>query len=266
MNFMNSVKTLDNMRYQPHGTCIYCGSMQSLEKEHIIPFALSGTAEFPDSTCRKCATITGGFEQKVLRGPMWPVRIFRDLRSRTKHRDAPDQYTLTIVKDGKELHLNVPLEDVPLLLHFPVFAPPAFLEPNGYERGIIMNGAHTISFGPTPQDIARKLGAESITLTQTHEPVAFARMIGKIAYAFAAAENKLRLLKGSPFVIPAILGHTDDIGRWVSTLTEPTEKFEKLLHRILMHEDRDKNLLIAEVHLFSDSEAPRYGVILGELA
>lgn len=39
-----------------------------------------------------------------------------------------------------------------------------------------------------------------------------------------------------------------------------------LLHRIIMHEDRHKNLLVAEVHLFSDSETPRYGVILGELA
>ena len=38
------------------------------------------------------------------------------------------------------------------------------------------------------------------------------------------------------------------------------------LHRILFHRDDQQGLLLGEVQLFSDSQAPRYGVILGELA
>ena len=34
---------------------------------------------------------------------------------------------------------------------------------------------------------------------------------------------------------------------------------------ILIHEDHNKHLLIGEVHLFGDSETPKYGVILGEI-
>lgn len=260
------MKTLDGLRYAPIGLCIYCGSTQDLTKEHILPFGLSGTAILPDSSCRACARVTGATEQKVLRGPMWPIRVYRDLLSRTKHKDAPDCYPLTIVRGGTEVQLEVAIEDLPLLLHFPVFSPPAFLHLDGYTHGIRMIGVNTISFGPKPEDIARKLGAESIKLTQTHEPTAFARMIAKIAYAWAAAESQLRLLKGASFVVPSILGSADDVGRWVGTITEPTQKHEALLHRIIMHEDRHKNLLVAEVHLFSDSETPRYGVILGELA
>lgn len=91
-------------------------------------------------------------------------------------------------------------------------------------------------------------------------------MIAKIAYAWAIAEGKLHLLKGHPFVVSAILGQTDDIGRWVGTLTEAPQKHEHLLHYVALTEDHEKKLLIAEVHLFSDSETPRYGVVIGELA
>ena len=68
-----------------------------------------------------------------------------------------------------------------------------------------------------------------------------------------------------PFVIQSILGLTDDIGRWVGTFSEPMQKHENIFHRIAIHEDRERRLLIGEVQLFSDSQTPKYGVVLGEL-
>ena len=263
---MESLKAIDGLRYAPFGRCIYCGRIEDLTNDHILPFGLSGTATLPAASCRTCAAITGSIEQKVLRGPMWAVRVYRALRSRTNHRDAPPRYPLTIVKGEEEVQIEVPIQDFPILLHFPVFSPPAVLTPEGYTHGIRMTGIDTISFGPKPEEAAKKLGATTIKLSQTSEPAAFARMIAKIGYAWAVAEGKLGALKGQPFVVPAILGKTDDIGRWVGTLTDAPEKHEGLLHYFALHEDREKNLLIAEVHLFSDSETPRYGVVLGELA
>ncbi len=108
-------------------------------------------------------------------------------------------------------------------------------------------------------------GVKEIKITQFQDPTAFARMIAKIAYAFAVAEDKLKIINGDPFVTQSILGIKDDIGKWVGTLTEPIQKYENILHRIAIREDRDKRLLIGEVHLFSDSQAPKYGVILGML-
>lgn len=264
MSDPNGNKKLNHLTYPPLGKCIYCGVTQNLEAEHILPFGLSGTAILPKSTCRACAQITGQCEQEVLRGPMWAVRIYRDLKSRTKHKDAPAEYPVKISKDGREFDLLLPIEEVPILLPFPLFALPAFFSPAEYEHGISVKGVITISFGITPEETARKLGAEKIILNQNIQPVAFARMIAKIAFAWAAAEGKLRFLKKASPVVPAILGRVDDIGRWVGT-TEASAKYSGILHRLLIHEDRINGVLIGEVQLFSDSQTPSYNVVLGEL-
>jgi hypothetical protein len=259
------MKILDNQNYLPFGSCIYCGDTEDLRKEHILPFGLRGSAILPKSTCRECAKITGQVEQKVLRGPMRDLRIYRKLKSRTKHREAPERHSLKIIKNEAEEPVELPINEFPILLHFPIFKPPAYLNQGSYEKGIIVSGVATISFGPRPEEVARALGAKSISITQDQEPVAFARMVAKIAYSCAAAEGKLDLLRGASPVVPAILGKTDDIGRWVGTITDPIQKYNGLLHRILIHEDHYKHILIGEVHLFSNSETPKYGVILGEI-
>lgn len=259
------MKIIDNLGYPPVGKCIYCGNTENLQREHILPFGLSGSAILPKSSCNQCAKITGQFEQKVLRGPMWAVRVYRELKSRTRHQDAPKHFPLKVMKNGIEEEIQVPIEEFPILLHFPIFDPPAYLRPGGYEKGILVGGVATVSFGPRPEVVAKRLGVEILSIKQAQEPIAFARMIAKIAYAWAAAEKKLDLIRGKPFVLPALLGEADDIGRWVGTLTDPIERYEGLLHRILIHEDHERHVLVGEVHLFSDSQTPRYGVILGKM-
>jgi hypothetical protein len=259
-------KVLDGTRYAPIGHCIYCGSTERLETEHVMPFGLSGSAKLPESSCRKCAAITGGVEQKVLRGPFRPVRIYRDLKSRSKHQDAPTALPLTYVRDGQERTVELPIGEYPFLLHFPLFAPPAHLTQSpDYESGIQMSGIASVLFGPSPDKVAASLGASELRLPSNHEPVAFARMIAKIAYAFAAAERATDDIEGKSFILPAILGERDDIGRWLGTLSKPIEAHPGELHRIVLHREESKGLLSAEVKLFADSETPSYGVILGTL-
>nr|QNO50507.1 hypothetical protein EGLMOMJH_00046 [Methanosarcinales archaeon ANME-2c ERB4] len=155
---------LNGRSYDPVGYCIYCGAKNNLQKEHILPFGLSGTAVLPDSTCSKCARVTGRQEQIVLRGPMWPVRVYREFKSRTKHKNAPEEYPLTIMRESVQETVMLPLDEYPILLHFPIFPPPAFLNPSGYTNGIRINGVATVSFGPKPAEISRNLGATSISL------------------------------------------------------------------------------------------------------
>ena len=196
---------------------------------------------------------------------MWAVRVYRDLQSRRKHKDAPKTYPLTVLRGEHEEVLTLPVEEYPILLHFPVFSPPALLEPAGYVSGIRVTGVATVSFGPRPEDVMKRTGVTTIRVSQTQEPVAFARMLAKIAYAMAAAEDQLGLIEGDATLPPAILGTTNDIGRWVGTLTQPFQAYGGLLHRVLIHQDNQKGLLVGEVQLFSDSQAPSYGVILGKL-
>ncbi len=262
----NAMESISLKTYAPVGHCIYCGCTTNLEREHIIPFGLDGTAVLPKSTCRTCAKLTGRQEEIVLRGPMWAIRVYRELRSRTKHRDAPKTYPLTVIRHEAEEVVDLPAQEYPILLHFPTFAAPAFLRPEGYKSGIRLSGMNTIALGPPPEEVARRLGATSISLTQEYEPVAFARVVAKIAYATAAAEGLLKLVEGNPYIVQSILGSVDDIGRWVGTIDGPVEAFAGQLHRILFHRDDEQGLLLGEVQLFSDSQAPRYGVILGKLA
>lgn len=132
--------------------------------------------------------------------------------------------------------------------------------------GISVSGIATVLFGTHPAIAGESLDASEIRVTEDCKPVAFARMIAKIGYAFACAEGAIDDLEGEPFVFPAILGQRDEIGRWVGTLTKPIQAHRGLLHRILIHHNEwDRGHLCAEVQLFSDSETPSYGVILGKL-
>lgn len=196
------IRDLNKISYPAIGRCIYCGSNNGLEKEHIIPYALNGSAVLPDSSCRDCAKITGQFEQSVLRGPMWGVRVLRELKSRTKHADAPKTFPLGVIKDGKKEEVHLPLEEYPVLIHFPMFSSPGYIVPSAYTSGITLTGVATILFGPRPEEVAKKLGITEISHTQGYYPAAFARTIAKIGYSYAVAEGALERLQGKALLLP----------------------------------------------------------------
>lgn len=258
-------KPLNGKVYSPVGRCIYCGTTDTLEKEHILPFGLSGTALLLKASCRSCASITGATEQALLRGSFWPVRIFRNLKSRKKHKDAPSAFPVTIVRNGREEVLQIAIDKLPILLHFPLFAPPAYISKSGLKAGISLDGIATVRFGRDPGETAHSLDSSTLRLTDELSPADFARVIAKIGYAFAVAEGATADLDGEPLVIPAILDRPNEIGQWVGTLTDPPRAHPDKLHRLAIHHDWSLGLLCAEVQLFADSEPPSYGVIIGKL-
>lgn len=259
------LSSIDNKVYRPVGRCIYCGAADHLEKEHILPFGLSGTAILPKSSCRACASITGNTEQSLLRGAFWPLRVFRDLKSRSKHRDAPKTFPMYVEKSGVLELIELPIDELPIILHFPLFAPPAYISGAPLKAGIDVSGLATVHFGQTPREVANAHGTLKLQFEQSQKPVDFARMIAKIAYSFAVAEGAVDDMEGTSFVLPAILDRPNEIGQWVGTLTDPIQSHPGQLHRIIIHHDVDRGLLCGEVQLFADSETPSYGVILGKL-
>lgn len=263
----SEIPELSHHKYDSVGHCIYCGHTDDLRDEHIVPFGLGGNLILPKSSCGVCADITSKFELSVQRGSFWAARIIREIQSRRKHRKAPKCYPLTIERKGKKENIQVSLDEYPIILPFPLFALPAYLNPGGYEKGIRLEGIASVSFGPRPEHVLKKFGAESISFQpKGDKPVDFARMIAKIAFSMAIAGGALAHLENnhSP-VLPAILGEADDIGRWVGTITDAMIGHKGQLHRVLIHKDEQKGLLVGDVQIFSDSQTPRYGVILGEL-
>jgi len=263
----STIPELNRHVYDAVGYCIYCGASEDLRDEHIVPYGLGGNLILPKSSCGECAGITSKFERSVLRGSFWPARILRDIQSRRQHRKAPKSYPLTIEKKRKRENIEVPLDQYPIILPFPLFSVPGYLNPEGYAKGIKLEGIALVSFGPRPENVLKKFGAERISIQPRRDkPVDFARMIAKIAFSMAVAVGTFAEMKDhhSP-VVPAILGKANDIGRWVGTITDPTSSHEGHLHRVLIQRDEQKGLLLGDVQLFSDSQTPRYGIILGKL-
>lgn len=260
-----SLERLERRRYAPYGKCIYCDSTENLSAEHIVPFGLGGNLELPESSCKACATETSRVERVILRGELRPVRIHRALQSRRKHKGAPVSYPLILVRNGVEEVVELPLEKYPILVAFPVFAPARLAVGVESKPGIDVSGIVTVSFGANPVEVLEELGASILWPRLTTSPAEFARMIAKIAYSMAAATDALSLLKGLSPIRDVILGKNKHIGDHVGTLAHPLSSHDGLLHRIAVFPDLKLGQLVADVQLFSDSSAPRYGVLLGEL-
>jgi hypothetical protein len=193
------------------------------------------------------------------------VRVLRRLRSRRKHEGAALTASLEVIRNGQLEVLQLPLEEFPVVLEFPTFERPGFLIGRNV-TGVNIIGMTAVSFGPSPADLLRSLGAQSIRWKSIADyPIAFARMIAKIGYATAVADGKTALLSGRASVLPAIRGESDDIGHWVGTADGPIRKYRGCLHRVAVIQDRDRRILRAEVQLFADSETPTYEVVLGQL-
>jgi len=262
----SGIRDMARIQYSPADRCIYCGAEDDLTREHTVPYGLNGKAVIPAASCRECAKKTGAFERKVLRGPMRSVRVLQGFQSRSKHEGAARTTSVRILRDGVQDEVEVPLEEAPIVLYFPEFAPPGIVT-GKHGTGIDLTGVATVCFGPDPEEFARKLGAEGLTLeSPPYEPVPFAKMLAKIGFATAYAEGTLTRVHELYPVIPAIMGETNDIGRWVGTMTGSYRKYPGLLHRVALHEDHDRGLLVAEVQLFASSGAPSYGVVLGTLS
>jgi hypothetical protein len=254
------------VKYKPLGFCLYCGATRDLEDEHTLPFALQGSRVIPDATCRACASETSRIETDVLRGPLWPVRVFRNLKSRSKHKDAPSHLEFVIRRGSHDELLDLPVRDAPIFFLFPRFAPPGYLhDPPIASEGISLIGTDNVVFGKDPRALLREIGATAITIKQSQRPAVFARLVAKIALSTAFGERLVARVRGTDALAQSILGKTDDIGKWVGNLTGPSSTRTRALHTISFKEHPQRRLLLSEVHLFADSQAPLYTIVIGEL-
>lgn len=255
---------MKNEVFKPVGQCIYCGSKSALTREHIVPFGLQGTWVLPKASCRKCAAVTGELERKILRGPLLSVRAATNIKTR-RPAERPNTYPMRVVRQGREELRNVPIANHFTLLMLPLLPPAAYIDDRPYTHGIDIIGTETIQFGYEPAKLMSRLGAESISVTSTWQYVEFARMIGKIAYALAVADFGLSAI-AEPYVLPAIMGKVDDIGRWIGSDNYVFEvEKQGALHACGtgIFDWRGERLVITKVKLFASAHPSGYEVIVG---
>jgi hypothetical protein len=264
---LHADRGLEEMAVYPGiGHCIYCCASGPLQREHIIAKALGGERILLEASCESCAGITSGLERAVLRtGNMWPLRGKLGLSSYQKYKENPKAIPFFVVADDEKKVELIPTDEASILLPFPKFDVPAFISPHGYHTGIRVSGLLFYCFGDNLDEYAAARGWKEMTTVEVQRPVEFAKMLAKIGWAAAVAGREHLKLTGPPFVLPAILGGEDDIGRWVGGHTDPLETPPGSLHRVNVIPRHDLGVLLASIQLFANSGTPNHGVALGPI-
>ncbi len=249
------------------GKCIYCGVTDSpLSDEHILPLGLGGKWVLRRASCGQCQDITSQIELSVLRVTLLPVRAKADLPTRHRKR-RPQEFPLTIEIGGREVTVNVPVDKYPALLTLPRFKLPAYVDRRPYTKGIELDGLYHKVLGGRQclLELGKELKADSLSITVSYSASEggfhFARLLGKIAYGLAIAQFGESVIQNA-YVLPAILGETDDIGKWVGCVGESSTK-TKNLHEIKTFVQGGD--IYARIRLFAciPGTSPEYLVVVG---
>ena len=253
-------------KYTPRriGKCIYCGSVDNLSDEHILPRGLGGPWKLLKASCKECADITSGFERDVLKEFFMLVRTRLDLP--TYHlKKRPDRFTFMVTIDGKEKAIEVPVSDCPTLFMMPQFEKPGYVRKGAQVKGMLVAA---MSLHGKEEDLRRfkdKYDVESISYTESLR-TSFARVLAKIAYGMVVLQHGLDMVEEA-YVLPCILGKKDDAGQWVGC--EDARKSPALLPREAFFHRIDvlkkKSEVGARIRLFANYQTPEYLVIVGRL-
>lgn len=243
--------------------CIYCGSVETLSDEHIIPRAWGGVQQVKRGSCEACRVITSEFETQVLRqGTMTLVRRHLAIRSRSKHSRAPTVVDVEVVRDGATVVLQLPWKEAPVILGLPWFGLPGHLE-NAQRRGIGLEGWFAMPVGPNPDQLARDLGASDVHFEEQKVlPLAMARAFAKIAYAHAWQDGVIDILGGAPDLVNAFMRDPEGLGSFVGMKPPPLERYEQSLFRLSYEFLIHSRSVVVEVQPFANIPAPTYWVVL----
>lgn len=250
--------------YAPAGRCIYCGSVvysedepdRKLGEEHIIPLQLRGRLVLPEASCQACERLTTGFETKVT--PLYEQGRYHLGITGRKRRKQRDHIPIIVGEVGRKE--KVPLKDHPGFFtgfRFPCPAILLGLEPSG-----VMSGQ--IQIAPAVRDLnerVRRLGEPfHIKLGNGVHAEDFARMLAKIAFSYAVAEN--RIGNYEPLLLPALRG--TDLGQLPWLIGSPAGDLDRRSddeHEIGF-DDVHPDYLVVRIRLFAAyGLAPYYVVV-----
>lgn len=264
----NTLLVQDTIRLKPIGSCIYCGSLEQLTDEHIVPFALGGRLILPDSSCVKCTKITSLFEQKVLRGFMLSARTIGGIPTR-RPKERPKTLPLEIKREGTYEATEMFPDEHPGLLHLPILEPPGFFVGRNAKNTLTVLGIETIQFGQNPYTLAKKLNVTAIRSTTDLDIWAFAQLLAKIGYCFAVSKLGLLPREKVP-ILPLILGKENNASMWLGSsnfqLSVEAQKPTHAMSLVLVDTPNNSNnkTLIARIKLFAPSGATGYDIYIYE--
>lgn len=258
--------------YNSVGTCIYCGSKQELEDEHIIPLGMGGRMVLPDASCRTCSGITSAFEGTCQRTMFGSLRILYDMPTR-RRKERPDTLPIKIKRgpDDDWVIIQVPIEEAPFIVLFPHYDLPNLLSgiDSAAELGPetrtlwIRGGSIRDGIFQNLKPLAETLGVYGVQPFGEARMVEFCLMLAKIAHSFAVAEL------GEAAFVPYL--------REVITKRELTNRATVIgglmkcesaspdLHNLSIRESPPgkEELVVVRLRLFARLGTPTYFVVAG---
>lgn len=262
--------------YAAAGQCIYCGSLDELSNEHIVPYGLGGRWVLPKASCSSCAKVTGAFEGTCQRTILGPLRMHYDLPTR-RPQNRPKTLPLKVMlRPGDEWSiLQVDRDICPFLVLFPLLGLPDDVtgsvtrgERDAKARTFWIRAA-SFADGIAPGDpmsylaeLSKKLNVAGIEPTATFTVPEFFRMLAKIAHSYSIAE--LGLDAFTPSLIPLIRdGELSNSIQHIGGLSK-AEPASRAVHEISHLEVGARpRLVVVRVRLFAALEAPTYIVSAG---
>lgn len=269
---MSTLITNTTTHTTPIGVCIYCGTLNDLTDEHVIPFSLGGNYVLDKASCHDCAKITSLIERKVTRGFLHEARVAGNMPTR-RPKDRPKSLPLKHrhTEDSEPTSTYLPAAEHPGLMHLPLLRGAGVLAGHPYERGLKVEGVETLRFGSDPAATLQRLGSNEMISSVNWDLTAFARMLAKIGYSAAVASCG-PLERSRVPLLPFILGTADDASHWLGsaefTLEVERNKPPHAVGLSLVQDIRDAkhHLLVARIKLFVPSGATGYEVVVLEQA
>lgn len=261
-------------KYLPVGRCIYCGDTPVSEDEHVVPEGIGGKLELPDASCNGCGTKTSQFELKVQRDLLGIVKERYNWHKHRNRKRKPQFVELRADGDSAVIEQRIPAAEVPGLLTLPLFNWPSVL------RGEMPTGELSTQTVLRPtyhgalHDFADMISGYHARLGK-YDPLPFARMLAKIAHAFAVGELGLDAFQ--QFYLQKLIrgDYTLEPDKWVGSYPDEVRGD---LHTI----DIDSNLrheltlrtspqpygfsaVTVDIRLFANYGGPKYIAVVGEI-
>jgi hypothetical protein len=146
---------------------------------------------------------------------MWgAARAEMGYRTRRK-KGASDLYPLTVILNGVKTVREVPLKDALKIIELPIFKAPASLDGRTFRGGIECISKDQFVLVEQKEAVAKRIGVDEVC-PQDYDPEVFARFVAKCSYGYAIEQYGIEAFE-TIYVRSAILGSTNDIGRWVGS-------------------------------------------------
>jgi len=139
---------------------------------------------------------------------------------------------------------------------------PRYIQNYEYDKGIILVGGTL--HGRDFDAFKKRLGVDEIKVSATFPVNSYFRMLAKMAYGMIILEYGSEALEEC-YVLPCIMGKTDDIGYWVGSSEQDVLSLPKVKEFHLTQNLRLGNEVRAKIRLFANFQTPEYLVIVGRL-